>query len=271
MPLITLTSDIGDNDYLVAAIKGQLWQMMPSCRLVDVSHRLTPFNYPQTSYVCRSTLQNFPEYTFHLVLVNLFENNNPHLLLAYYQQQYILCADNGLLPMILEESPEMVIGLPIGKEKRDTIAVSRIFGRAIKAVNDGDPLQKVGVSDLQIVEKNPLQPMLGPDWIDGQVIFIDRFENIVVNITRATFERERQGRKFSIAFKRGEVIDAISETYADVPEGEKLALFNAAGYLEIAINKGNAAGLLGFVGYSEKESMHLQNRLFYQTIRIFFN
>jgi S-adenosylmethionine hydrolase len=66
------------------------------------------------------------------------------------------------------------------------------------------------------------------------------------------------------------VIERISETYADVPEGEKLALFNSAGYLEIAINKGNAAGLLGLQGYSEKQSAHLQNRLFYQTIRIFF-
>ncbi len=270
MPLITLTSDIGDNDYLVAAAKGQLLQVIPSCTLVDVSHRLTPFNYPQAAYVCRSMLRNYPEHTFHMLLINLFENKNEHLLLAYYRHQYILCADNGLLQMILENSPEMVIGLPV-ERARDTISVARVMGKAIKAVNDGQPLQKIGVSDIQIVEKNPLQPMVGPDWIDGQVIFIDRFENIVVNITRDTFERERRGRGFSIAFKRGEVIDTISETYADVPEGEKLALFNAAGYLEIAINKGNAAGLLGFVGYSEKESMHFQNRLFYQTIRVFFD
>lgn len=270
MPLITLTSDIGDNDYLVAAVKGQLLQAVDSCTLVDVSHRLTPFNYPQTAYVCRSTIRNFPDYTFHIVLVNLFENNRQHLLLAFYHGQYILCADNGLLQMILEGSPEMMIGLPVEKN-RDTISVAAAMGRAIKAVSNGEPLQKIGIGDIDIVEKNPLQPMVGPDWIDGQVIFIDRFENIVVNITRETFERERRGRKFSIAFKRGEVIDVISESYADVPEGEKLALFNAAGYLEIAINKGNAAGLLGFVGYSEKESMHLQNRLFYQTIRVFFD
>jgi len=69
------------------------------------------------------------------------------------------------------------------------------------------------------------------------------------------------------------VIDKISETYADVPEGEKLALFNSAGYLEIAINKGNAAGLFGLQGFSEKQQQHLQflnSQLFYQTVKVYF-
>jgi S-adenosyl-L-methionine hydrolase (adenosine-forming) len=68
------------------------------------------------------------------------------------------------------------------------------------------------------------------------------------------------------------VIDRISESYADVTEGEKLALFNSAGYLEIAINKGNAAGLLGLQGYSEKQqqSQYINSRMFYQTVRVYF-
>jgi S-adenosylmethionine hydrolase len=69
------------------------------------------------------------------------------------------------------------------------------------------------------------------------------------------------------------MIDRISESYADVQPGEKLALFNSAGYLEIAINKGNAAGLFGLKGFSEKATRAdnmLQNQLFYQTIRVYF-
>ena len=70
-------------------------------------------------------------------------------------------------------------------------------------------------------------------------------------------------------------IDKISETYADVQQGEKLALFNAAGYLEIAINKGNAAGLLGLQGFSERQHQSIQSQDFkklfiYQTVKIFF-
>ena len=98
----------------------------------------------------------------------------------------------------------------------------------------------------------------------------DNFENIVVNITKEQFETQRRGRSFRITFKRDEEISSISETYADVPEGEKLALFNSGGYLEIAINKGNAAGLFGLQGFTE-QSQNLQNRLFYQTVKIFFS
>jgi S-adenosylmethionine hydrolase len=68
------------------------------------------------------------------------------------------------------------------------------------------------------------------------------------------------------------MIERISETFADVSEGEKLALFNSAGYLEIAVNKGNAAGLFGLQGYLEQaQNPYLQNRLFYQTVRIYFS
>jgi S-adenosylmethionine hydrolase len=94
-----------------------------------------------------------------------------------------------------------------------------------------------------------------------------------VNITIDDFESQRKGRHFKISFKRDEVIERISESYADVPEGEKLVLFNSAGYLEIAINKGNAAGLLGLKGFSERSSQTkqiLQNQLFYQTVRVSF-
>ena len=80
-----------------------------------------------------------------------------------------------------------------------------------------------------------------------------------------------KGRSFRIVFKRDETIDRISETYADVAEGEKLALFNSAGYLEIAIQKGNAAGLFGLQDFTEQsQNQYLQSRLFYQTVRVYF-
>ena len=115
--------------------------------------------------------------------------------------------------------------------------------------------------------------MLGNNWIEGQIIFIDNFENVIINITKDEFEEQRRGRSFKIVFKRDEIIDKISETYADVTESEKLALFNSAGYLEVAINKGNAAGLFGLQGYLEKMSgqgQYMQARLLYQTVKIYF-
>ena len=271
MALLTLTSDIGQKDYLTGAIKGQLMQLSPAFQIVDISHNLTPFNYPQAAYVCRNAIRNFPEFTFHIVLVNLFEIKPEQILVAFHNHQYIICPDNGLLTMILEAKPEVVVGIPLDKSViRDSLYIVRTIGKSILSISEGMALDEIGTPEPEIIEKHPLRPMLSEDWIDGQIIFIDHFENVIVNITREDFEAQRKGRSFRIMFKRDEVIDKISETYADVPEGEKLALFNSAGYLEIAINKGNAAGLLGLQGFSEKQATHLQNRLFYQTVRIFF-
>jgi S-adenosylmethionine hydrolase len=145
------------------------------------------------------------------------------------------------------------------------------MGQAINDLSHGAGLLTIGNPDVPFVEKNHLRPVFSDNWIEGQIIFIDHFENVIVNITREEFEERRKGRSFRIVFKRDETIDKISETYADVAEGEKLALFNSAGYLEIAIQKGNAAGLFGLQDFTEQsQNTYLQSRLFYQTVRVYF-
>jgi hypothetical protein len=274
MPLVTLTSDIGEQDYLVGAVKGRLLRINPEFRIVDITHKLSPFNYPQAAYVSRNAIKNFPEYTFHIVLVNLFESKPEQLLFAYHKDQYLICADNGLLGMILEEKPEMLIGVPLEKTAiKNTLYCMDVAARAITRLMNGDPVQMIGNPDVPYLEKNPLRPTTGENWIEGQIIFIDNFENVIVNITQEQFERQRKGRRFKIVFKRDETIERISGSYADVPQGEKLALFNSAGYMEIAINKGNAAGLFGLRGYSANgstASVMMQNRLFYETVKVYF-
>lgn len=274
MPLITLTSDIGHQDFLTGAVKGQLLQVNPDFNLIDITHNLPPFNYPQAAYVCRSAIKNFPEQTFHLVLVNLFDQQMEHLLLIKHNNQYIGCADNGLITMILEALPLEMVALPLKKSAHnDTLYCVKVFAAAFNSILKGKTLAEVGDLKVSIQIKNHLRPLYGTNWIEGQIIFIDNFENVIINITKDEFEEQRGNRSFKIVFKRDEVIDTISETYSDVAESEKLALFNSAGYLEIAINKGNAAGLFGLQGYSEKlttQSQYLQNRLLYQTIKIYF-
>jgi S-adenosylmethionine hydrolase len=276
MALITLTSDIGEQDFLAGAIKGQLLQSNNAFNIVDITHALSPFNYPQAAYVCRNAIKNFAPGTFHLILVNLFDEKPEHLLLAEHNGHYIGCADNGLLTMILEEAPQQVVALSLGKtNQKNTLFCINIFANAINEILAGKKLKEIGDTTISIQVKNALHPLLGNDYIEGQIIFIDNFENVIVNITKEEFEEQRKGRSFTIVFKRDEVIDKISETYADVTEGEKLALFNSAGYLEVAINKGNAAGLFGLQGFSEKQHKYSQqqfinNRLFYQTIKVYF-
>ncbi|MER3465094.1 MAG: hypothetical protein C4329_12460 [Chitinophagaceae bacterium] len=274
MPLVTLTSDIGQQDYLVSAAKGRLLRINPEFQIIDISHSLSPFNYLQAAYVCRSAIRNFPEFTFHIVLVNLFESKPDQLLFAFHNNQYLICADNGLMSMIIEEKPEMLIGVPMDKTViKNTLYCVDVAAKVITQLVNGEPIANIGVPDPEYIEKNPLRPLLGENWIEGQIIFIDNFENVIVNITQEQFEQQRKGRHFKIIFKRDEIIERISGSYADVPQGEKLVLFNSAGYMEIAINKGNAAGLFGLKGFTEKAATSvpsMQNRLFYQTVKVFF-
>jgi len=131
MPLLTLTSDIGQQDFLVGAVKGQLIQANNSFTIVDITHHLSPFNYPQAAYVCRNAIKNFPAGSFHLVLVNLFDEKPEHMLLAAHNGHYIGCADNGLLTMILEEVPQKVVALALDKtQQKNTLYCTTIFAKA---------------------------------------------------------------------------------------------------------------------------------------------
>ena len=275
MAIITLTSDIGQQDYIVGAIKGQLYSVIDTPTIVDISHQLSAFNYPQAVYICNSSFPYFPNGCFHIVLVNLFDLPPKQMLLAYHNNQYIACADNGLLSMIVDGHPEKVIGLPLPADCSITaLSCTQVIAQGISQLIAGKPLESIGMGEVEIVKNGKLKYGATLDIMEGQIIFIDKFENVIVNITRQDFEKERKGRSFKIVFTRNEVIDTISETYSSVPQGEKVAFFNSSGYLEIAINNGNAAGLFGLKGYSEamqKQSLGLQKKLFYQNVKIYFD
>ncbi|WP_212005336.1 S-adenosyl-l-methionine hydroxide adenosyltransferase family protein [Chitinophaga sp. HK235] len=274
MSIITLTSDIGMQDYLVGAIKGQLWHYCPECHVTDITHHISPFNLPQATYICKSAFAWFPLGTFHFVLINLFDRRPDHVLVAEHNGQYIGCADNGLLTMIAGGMPEKVVKIPLpANAPKNTFTIIQQLAMAARELSRGKALGEIGPLTQSIHIKHNLQPLVGDDFIEGQIIHIDSFENVVVNITRDQFNAQRRNRRFQIFFRRNEVINQISETYADVPEGQKLALFNAAGYLEIAINKGNAAGLFGLLGFRRDQLTQptgFQQLSFYQTVRIIF-
>lgn len=273
MPVLTLTTDIGQNDYIVGAIKGQLVSADASCNIVDITHHLSPYNYQQTAYISRNAYKHYPAGSFHILIVNLFESNPAHLLIAEYNQQYIICPDNGILTMITGNKPTNMVAvkLPLAKGP-DTLQFTQVIAQSIALLSAGKALQVVGEPFSDIEEKYPLRATIGPDWMEGQIIFIDNFENVVVNITRDEFTEQRKGRNFTIVFVRNEVINHISDNYASASAGEKLAWFNSAGYLEIAINKGNMAGLFGLQGFSDniQQNAAQQNKQFYQTVRVYF-
>lgn len=275
MPVVTLSTDIGQSDYVVGAIKGQLIKALPSVSIIDITHQLVANNYLHAAYVCTNAFAFYPAGTFHFVIINLFEKPPKHLLAAQYKDQFIICPDNGILTMIAGEKPDNIIAIKIIKKNtHGVLNCTETFAGALAAMENGAALHSLGSVIADIEEKYPFRSTVGPDWIDSQIIFIDQFENVVINLTEKEFEEHRKGRNFKIvlpARNEGGIIH-ISENYASVEQGERLAWFNSAGYLELAINKGNLAGLFGLKRYSGGTTLNTlpSNKLMYERVKIFF-
>ena len=272
MAIVTLSTDIGQQDYIVGAIKGQLLSANVSLTIVDISHYLSQANFPEAAYICSNAFAHFAAKTIHIVVLNFFENKNDNFLLAAYNDQYIICADNGILTMITNGKPLNVYKIPLNLS--DTfLQTTQKMATIVAALCNGKLAGDIATLTTEYVKNNSLKPVVTEDMIRGQIIFIDNFENVVVNITKSVFEEYRKGRNFNIVFKKDEIIDSFSNNYLDVQEGEKIAWFNSAGYLELAVNKGNMAGLFGLQGFNElnyKEGKSMQNKLYYTNAIIIF-
>lgn len=272
MPILTLTTDIGQRDFLVGAIKGQFVNLLPTITICDITHQLSQTNYPQAAYICNNAFTYYPHGTFHLVIADMFASPVKYLLLAKYHNQFLICPDNGLLTMITGTKPAEMVAIKM-EQQGTLLYITQQVAEAVNRVVVSNDLQTAGTAISNIVEKYPLRATLGPDWMEGQILFIDNFENVVINITREEFVERRNGRNFKIVFKRNETIDQISDNYTSVPDAEKIAWFNSAGYLEIALRNGNMAGLFGLQGFRDHtgpSNGYQDNKWFYQTVRIFF-
>lgn len=275
MPIVTLSTDIGQGDYVVGAIKGQLVKAVPSVSIIDITHQLVTNNYLHAAYVCANAFSFYPSNTFHFVIINLFEKTPQHLLVTRLKDQYIVCPDNGILTMIAGEKPSNIFAVNINKKNiAGVLSCTEMFADILLQIEKGATLQQLGEPITTIEEKYPFRSTVGQDWIDSQIIFIDQFENVVINLTKNEFEEHRKGRKFRIvlpARNDGGIVN-ISENYASVDQGERLAWFNSAGYLELAINKGNLAGLFGLKRFSGGTTLNSlpSNKLMYERVKIFF-
>lgn len=274
MPVITLITDFGVQDHNSAIVKGQLLQHINNtAHLIDISHTVANYNLPQAAYFLESSLQNFSKNTYHIVLVNLFEQNIKRVLCFQQNGQTIFTADNGFVNLI-KETKEPVWAIPLATNLPfNTINFVQTIAKCINWLDAQNSIDDLGDKVMDYMDKHSLKPIVTDDALEGYIIYVDQYENVVTNITKSLFTNTKRNRKFKIVFKRDEMIDTIVDSYAAVPQGEKLALFNTSGYLEIAINQGNAAGLFGLLSVGSNQNNNnsfLQKGLYYQTVKIYF-
>ena len=272
MPIITLATDIGQNDYLVAAIKGQLLSFNQSYNIIDVTHQLSSNHLLQSAYICNSAYTYFPESTYHFIVVNLYQHTPSEYLISKYRDGYIACPNNGILPLINENELQDVVAIELDTDKT-LLNITQTIAKAFTRLAEGESLNYLGKKPVTIESVRPFPEATNPDKLEAHIIFVDKYENVVINLTKKEFERRRNGRRFQIIIKRNDIIDTISESYASVSEGEKLAWFNSAGYLELSMNKGPMASLFGLKSFKEMDSSKAishADKSYYHTVRVHF-
>jgi S-adenosyl-L-methionine hydrolase (adenosine-forming) len=244
MSIVTLTTDFGIQDFYAGALKGALLRHSPGLRLVDISHAVKPYNIVQGAFTLQQAWPEFPEGSIHLLGVNCVYDPDFRFVAVRQHGHYFLAPDNGILTLLFDViRPEDRRLLPVAQNGH--FPVKDVFARAVAHLSAGSGFETLGEPAGELLHRISLQPVITPGGIRGTVIHIDNFDNAVVNIRREVFERVVDGRAFSLFFRRNDPITKMSSNYCDVPEGEPLCLFNSAGYLEIAVNMGRAATLLG--------------------------
>lgn len=244
MSIVTLTTDFGAQDFYAGALKGALLRCHAGLQLVDITHGIRPYNIVEGAFALSQAWHEFPEGSIHLVAVNAVYSPGHRFAVIRHAGHYFLAPDNGILTLLFEKiaSPDIRF-LP--SEDQSPFAVKHVFPGVTAHLASGGLFDDLGEPGDALYQRINLQPVITPNTIRGTVIHVDYFENAIVNIRSAVFEKVGAGRPFSLYFKRNDPITQLSRSYCDVPVGEPLCMFNSSGYLEIAVNLGRAATLLG--------------------------
>lgn len=244
MAIITLTTDLGLKDYYVSAIKGAILSQLPDVSIVDITHLIPSFNIQEAAYVLKNSFPNFPQGTVHIIGVNVEATaQTPHIGVEA-GGHYFIGADNGIFSLLFDKVPDKIVELNLSyDESSPSFPTRNIFVKAACHLARGGELDLIGNEKKTVNERILFRPVTIGDSVRGRIIYIDSYNNVVTNITQKLIKETGRGRTFTVRFGSHE-ISKLSKTYNDVAEGEILALYNAAGYLEIAMNKGKASQLL---------------------------
>lgn len=248
-PVITLLSDWGLTDHYVASVKGAILRRLPGAMIVDISHSIEHFNIRQGSFIFRQAFSQFPEGTIHILALDTIESLKQAHVVVKAQGHYFIGADNGLIPLVLDAEPEKIILLQVPQDTGYfTFPARDRFAKVACHLAEGKPLEELGETIPKLNIKILMKAVIEKDMIKGRVMYVDGYENAFINITEKEFKEVVGNKPFTINFKRADYkIHKIVQAYGDVNEVEMCALFSTSGYLQIAINKGKAATLLGLV------------------------
>jgi len=252
MPIITLTTDFGEKDPYVGAVKGAIYKELKDAKIVDISHCVSPFHIIEASYIIKNSYQNFPKGSIHIIGIDGELNPENKHIAVKLDGHYFICADNGIISMLTSKTtPEKIIDISALNTVNTNFPTLDVFVKVACHIAKEKPLEALGtrVSKLKIL--TGLKPVVNKEknLLIGNVIYIDNYGNVVSNIHKTLFQDISQGRNFKISARKA-IFNTIYNRYSDAinfelapdkreEDGKKLALWNSSEYLELAIYRSN--------------------------------
>jgi S-adenosylmethionine hydrolase len=247
MSIITLTTDFGQKDHYVGGLKGKIISEFNEALIVDISHYVDAFNISEASYIIDAAYSSFPKNTVHIIGVDIeMSAKNKHIAIQW-NDHYFVAADNGILSILTQKiKPQKMVEINIQNRFSSDFSDLDVFVKVACHLAKGGLLNVIGKEIETLKPVTDLQPSLSEDGktLKGNIVYIDHYGNAVTNISKKLFHETAKGRLFEISFKNKN-IKTIYTKYSDIENtnvyfvGEKLAIFNDVGLLEIAIYKGS--------------------------------
>ncbi|PYU11216.1 MAG: hypothetical protein DMG37_17505 [Acidobacteria bacterium] len=249
--IITLTTDYGTNDHLVGTLKGVILKINPDVTIVDITHNVTPFDLLDGALAIGAAYSYFPPKTVHMVVVDPGVGTERRPLLVSAGNQYFVAPDNGVLSVIYEREPEGLVVRNANAEHYYLQPVSKTFhGRDIFApvaawLTKGWQTSGMG-DEIEDYKRFALpSPKEADGVVKGVVLRTDAFGNLVTNFRQEDLP-EGAVQDGAIKLQAGtQAVSKFVETFAQGNGSEPFAYIGSSGFLEIGVNKGNAARTLG--------------------------
>jgi S-adenosylmethionine hydrolase len=240
--MITLTSDFGFKDSYVAQMKGTILTINPKATIVDITHDVEKFNVRMGAFILASAASFFPKGTVHLVVVDPGVGTERRAIVIQTKKALFVGPDNGVLMLAAEKMGiEHTYQLANPKFRPQKISNTfhgrDIFAPAAAYLDNGVEPSEVGPEIEEAVEPKFVIVKNKDNIIKGEILHIDGFGNLITNITMQAASIKEicvnlQNQTFTLPF---------CKTYGQMQAKQSIALVGSHGFLEIAINQGNAA------------------------------